>query len=278
MQRKFNDLALSGELAGRKARIAGGLFAALVATAALANAATPPAAEPKGSDLFKPVPRPEPGDPKSLPRTKEGKPDFTGVWLAGVGAGELRPGPTKVPLNPTYMARYQKWMAANAEGRPFADSVSRCEAFGMPRVMSIGYIEFIQQPKQLTIITEVLHEARRVYMDGRPHPTEFDPSFDGHSIGHWEGDTLVIDTVGLKENNIDGLAWHSDKAHIVERITMPNPNGIIDEITLTDPGALTAPYKTERFFKREPSSMEIEEYICTNQRNPPDAEGRQTAE
>ena len=257
------------------------LFAVLsIACVTLAGAQAPAAKGPRdGSELFGPIPKPLPADPKTLPRTSDGKPDFTGVWLAGTGGGGGYGGGPPPPLTPPYAAKMKEFADAAKAGHPFADSVSRCEGFGMPRVMSVGYIEFISKPKdQLTIITEILHEVRRVYLDGRPHPSDLDLTFDGHSIGHWEGDTLVIDTVRIRANGMSMMASHSDKLHVVERITMPNRDGMIDEMTLEDPEALTHPIKEEHYYKRQPRLQEIEEYICTNQRNAPDEKGFQTAE
>jgi len=143
--------------------------------------------------------------------------------------------------------------------------------------MNMDPLEFIMTPgKQFTVISEILHEVRRVYLDGRPHPKELEPTFDGHSVGHWDGDVMVVDTVGLRTND-DGT-WLSDKAHIVEHIRMANSNAIVNDITISDPKALTGEWKFTRYYAREPKGTEINEYVCTNNRNLPDANGVQTAE
>lgn len=213
------------------------------------------------------VPRPKPADPKTFPRLND-KPDLTGIWSTGIRAFQsLTDREINPPLTADYVAKRKEWRAASEAGKPFADTVSRCEAFGMARVMTMSPLEFISSKNQLTIISQDLHEVRRVYLDGRPHPKDAEPTYSGHSTGHWEGNTLVIDTVGIIATNLslDGI-WLSDKAHIVERLNMVNPDGLINEMTITDPEALTKPWVTYHYYVRMPKGTEMEEYICTNNR------------
>jgi hypothetical protein len=152
-------------------------------------------------------------------------------------------------------------------------------AFGMPRVMTFGTAEILQTPGRLTVLTEVLHEVRRVYLDGRQPPADLDPTFGGYSTGRWEGDTLVIDTIGLVANTIDqqGIPM-SDSLTVRERIRRVDGATIENQITLTDPEALTRPWTVTKTYRKLPDNTEIGEFICTsNNRNDADAEGRTIA-
>jgi hypothetical protein len=107
------------------------------------------------------------------------------------------------------------------------------------------------------------HSYKIVYMDGRAHPKDLVPSYYGHSIGRWEGDTLVIDTIGFNEKfwmNRDGLP-HTDKLHLTERLTRPDYRTLKYEVTIDDPGAYTAPWKIAFDVVWDPEG-EIQEYIC----------------
>jgi hypothetical protein len=186
-------------------------------------------------------------------------------------------GARNAPLTPAMQAKRKHWDDETAAGRPPSDTVSRCEAFGMPRVMGMIPLEFIATPRQFTVISELFHEVRRIYLDGRPHPRDFENSFAGHSTGVWEGDTLVVDTVGLVDSD-GGNSWLSNQAHIIERIRMVNPDAIVNEITVRDPVALTGEWKFSRTYARNPPGTEIVEYVCTNNRNAPGPGGVQLAE
>ena len=105
-------------------------------------------------------------------------------------------------------------------------------------------VEFLFTPGRVTIIQEAYMQVRRVFTDGRGHPADLDPTFNGHSIGHWEGDTLVIDTAGLGHktplgyNRLD----HGPQLHVVERIHLTAPDKMEDDMTLTDPDVLAKPW------------------------------------
>lgn len=120
-------------------------------------------------------------------------------------------------------------------------------------------------------------QVRHIYMDGRPHPADPDPTFNGHSIGHWEGGTLVVDTVGFVPYTPLGFNWgigHSDKMHIVERFRLTAPDTLEVVTTIDDPLALAKPWTTSRIFKRH-TNWTIDEYICEqNNRNQADQNGK----
>jgi hypothetical protein len=130
-------------------------------------------------------------------------PNFSGIWVSGasnyswVDYSKVTP-----PLTPKYAAIFQKWRDMAAKGTPIADPVAQCLAFGMPRFTTTDFT-LIQTPGRITEYTEVLHEIREVYMDGRPVPKDWDLSRGGRANGHWEGDALVIETVGMTAGTLD---------------------------------------------------------------------------
>lgn len=208
-------------------------------------------------------------------------PDWTGIWEREGGIlfdPEASPRrPMKPPLTPEYQKKYDAILAAAAAGNPVADPGAMCLPAGMPRVMVMTYpMEILQTPGQVTIIAEWSSQIRRIFTDGRGHPEDPDPTYQGHSIGHWEGDTLVIDTVGVRGDTVfdsTGLG-HSDKIHIKERMRLSAPNILEDQITVEDPVAFTRPWVVTRKYKRAEPGLQIMEYICQeNNRNPVGADG-----
>jgi len=252
------------------------VLSALVSTSVLAQAPGPGGPPPGGvPPAFAQPAGPAPPAPPPLP---DGTPDISGLWFAGVG-DYVNPARDEIPLTPEYARKLREWVAAAQAGRPYADSVTRCEAFGMPRVMTFGLNEILQTPGRVTVITEVLHEVRRIWTDGRKHPDDLDLTYGGHSVGRWEGTTLVIDTVGVKAGTLDqyGVPF-SDEIHITERMRRVDGLTLENQITLVDPKAFTKPWTVTKTYRLAPPGFAIEEYICSsNNRNAPDAQGRATA-
>jgi hypothetical protein len=210
-------------------------------------------------------------------------PDFTGVWEVEMGGGPvtriinpaigvppLRPAP--LSLTPEYEAKRQA-LSANAEQD---NQSANCLPPGMPGIMAQPYpMEFLLTPGQVTIVIEAYSMVRHIYTDGRPLPTDPDPTFFGTSIGHWEGDTLVVKSVGFStQTEIEPHVPHSDKMEILEKFRLLDPNTMDIETTVTDPVALTSPWITNRTLKRH-RNWTIAEYICEqNNRNYVDKNGR----
>ena len=136
-------------------------------------------------------------------------------------------------------------------------------------------MEFLLTPGQVTIVIEAYTQVRHIYTDGRTLPEDPDPKFHGTSIGRWEGDTLVVDTVGFSPlTQIERGVPHSDKMRIVERFRLADSETMNIETTVSDPEALTSPYVTSRTLKRH-RNWTIAEYICEeNNRNFVDASGK----
>ena len=190
-------------------------------------------------------------------------PDISGLWQADMPLDFVDPNKDEIPLTPIYAAKLKAWREAADSGKPVADSVARCEAFGMPRVMSFGLMELLQTPGRVTMITEILHEVRRIYTNDRKPPDDLELTYDGFSTGHWQNNVLVVHTTGLKANALDQYGIpHSDQLVVDERIELINPNRLLDRITLVDPAAYTKHWTVDRFFNRPPKDVEIGEYIC----------------
>jgi hypothetical protein len=212
-------------------------------------------------------------------------PDFTGIWgiyRGGPGSNpEYRaPAPSPLVLKPSYdgpyRARQAEEAAAAKRGEQLATPGAECIPYGVPTMMSVAIypVEFIQTPKQITIIAEAFSEVRRVYLD-RPQEKLEDvaPGYYGRSVGHWEGDTLVVDTIGIKPSvTLRGMP-HSPQMRVTERIRMPAPDFLHDQITIEDPVVLEKPYTYTVAYKRMPKDYEMVEFVCDNNREYVDANG-----
>jgi hypothetical protein len=206
--------------------------------------------------------------------------DWTGIWTR-VGSFSFDPSirpehRENPPYKPDWAATYDATLAKAEKGEVTADPTAACLPGGMPRIMNAVYpIEIIQKPQQMTIIVEWASQVRRIFLNGRPHPEDPDPTFNGHSIGHWEGDVLVVDTIALRGDTMldqSGIR-HSDKMHLFERFTLVDPQTLTDQITVDDPVAFTKPWTVLKTFKRAPKA-DILEYVCEeNNRNPVDKNG-----
>lgn len=242
-------------------------FALLTSTLAVAQTTGPEVTTLAAGDLptdMGPRAPAKPGDPATFPRLANGKPDFTGVWNAGVkGLVSFEDSDVDIPLTPEYLAVHQKRMQATADGNPLPDYVSTCQAFGMPRIMSFYTFELIARPEQVWVITEVLHEVRRIYVDDKAHGEFQQSSFNGVSTAHWEGNELVVETAKLKAGYMSMFGMpHSDRMRITERIRMVNRDALENTMTITDPVALTRPWTVLQRYERRPAGYEIAEYNC----------------
>ena len=212
--------------------------------------------------------------------------DISGAWVpmgAGRGADpKIAPPPaTPIVLKPDYAKAYEARRAADAEatkrGEPPATPAVLCLPYGMPRMMTVASypIEILQTPGQVTIVTEAFSEVRRVYLD-QPQLSidEVPPGYYGHSVGRWEGDTLVIDTVGIKESVPSyNMLPHSDRMRITERIRLVAPDVLHDQITIEDPVVLEKPFTYTLGYRRLPDYKMVE-FVCENNREYIDEQGR----
>ena len=213
-------------------------------------------------------------------------PDWTGVWM-GVGTTlfEQKAGAASLnannpnardfpPYKPAWEAAYTRFLNDVVKQEKFSDPLSLGYPGGMIRMMSPARgLQFVLRPEQVWIIYE-RPDVRYIYTDGRPFPPkdELWPTFEGYSIGHWEGDTLVVETVSLRGGvPIDRTgAALSDEAHVIERIRKIDNNTLQSDITIEDPVAFTAPWKvTRRYTNRREQYPRMENVSSLeNQRNP----------
>ena len=221
----------------------------------------------------------------AMPALAASTPDLTGVWSpyrGGRGADPELAAPPATPLvlKPEFAKPYDQRRALEAEsnqrGEQLATKAVQCVPYGMPTMMSVAIypMEIIQTPKQVTIVTEAFSEVRRVYL-GVP-PADFDdvaPGFYGRSVGKWDGDTLVVDTIGIKPT-VPGYRGmpHSEKMRITERIRLVAPDYLHDQITIDDPGVLEKPVTYTNAYKRMPN-YEMVEFVCENNREYVDEKG-----
>ena len=213
------------------------------------------------------------------------QPDMTGLWVAmqpvdaGAGptfdpvntfwpkqpvAGESLFGPIPgtylkgIPYNAEWQAKYDSYVKEALAGKS-RDPFAACRPYGMPRMIGDSPVPFdiVQSPEVMFWYNDYGRSERRIFMDGRGHPTEptitgeFGPTYSGHSTGHWEGNTLVVDTVDIIEGNYDETsAPYSDKLTMVERMRLIDTNTMEIQMTLTDPVAFTRPWVVTRYFAR----------------------------
>jgi hypothetical protein len=239
--------------------VATGLLSVLVAVGVMAAAptATAPAAAPVPS--------------KPAPRLADGHVDLGGhgSWTLGWITNYERQlinvptGIANVPFLPWSKAMYDYVQRTqNAY-----DPEGFCLPPGGPRAFGTPYpVEFLQQKDRIIVIFEGgAHVWREIHMDGRPHPqgSALNPTYFGHSVGRWEGDTLVIDTVGYNERTWLGFNgfFHTDELHTIERITRPNYDTLRYEVTIDDPGAYSRKWDMA-WNIRWGEGQELQEYIC----------------
>ena len=227
-----------------------------------------------------------PAPRKEVPRLA-GKPDFTGVWAGPGFSHKIAPRDTEPNVIQRYpkevMAPFQPGGEALFEPKPTGDlakddALSLCMPVGVPRSITGPFAqEWVQTPSQIVVLYEWFRTWRKIPLDGRPHPKDSDSNWFGDSVGHWEGDTLVIDTVGLKAWTLDetvnefpkpgtkqpGIAgrWHSDALHVIERVAYKDPMSANYDITIDDPKIFTKPWTWNSSMNFHPT-WQLLEMIC----------------
>lgn len=217
-------------------------------------------------------------DPRPVPRNPEGRvsfagtPDNIGNWegLLGSLANTNGANSANIPEALSYdQVPFQPWAAElhamRREGGGKDDPHTRCKPSGGARMFHTPYgLEILDLGDQVIIINVgAPHSWRQVHMDGRSHPADPEPSWYGHSIGHWEGDTLVIDTVGFNDKFwiSRGGYPHTEQLHTIERLSRPSFDKLRYEITIDDPGAYTATW-TGGWFLTWSDGNEPFDYLC----------------
>ena len=243
---------------GRDTSAAVGVAAILLASMTAAAAESPPASTPPPAAAVSSNPH-----------------DIDGVWWTPGYDRKYRTVDGQLP--PFTERGRREWehnVKADEAGTPVADAPTACLPHGIPRLLASPYpIQIITTPDQMTWVHEVNRNQRYIYMN-EEHPKNLKPTFLGHSVGHWEGDTLVIDTIGLNDKtriDEEGIT-HSTQLHVVEHIRKIDVKGVPtleSLITITDPVMFTQPWTTKRLYKARPE-VRLMEYACEeNNRNAP---------
>jgi len=197
-------------------------------------------------------------------------PDWSGVWNPKITDQDAQVKTNPPPWTPKAAAQIAYMFAEEKAGRPPPLFVN-CLPEGMPSWMLITHnaMEFLFTPGRVTILGESDgNRIRRIYTDGRPHPADPDPTFHGHSIGHWEGGTLVVDTVGIRPqaylavSEAAGVPNNGDM-RVIERIHLEGKDILHDDLEIIAPKILTTPWKTTRIhFRQRARKFDIVEGVC----------------
>jgi len=213
-------------------------------------------------------------------RTADGKADLSGIWIAtgalllmegeealqaardaDAAAGRApQPPPEPLPYTPEADATRQQYLARLGIDDPMA----RCLLTGVPRISFRPLpFEIVQLPERVIILYEIHHAFRIIPTDGRGHPEDMEPSYLGDSVGHWDGDTLVVDVTGFNEDTwLTGVGTvHSDQLRVTERYTRDTFDTIRYEVTLEDREVFTKPWHVYETFRLRPNER-IREYEC----------------
>jgi hypothetical protein len=192
---------------------------------------------------------------------------LSGVWSGGGPVGDLAqglaPGET-IPLLPAARALMEKRQSKD-------DPEANCLPTGVPRIAPYPW-RILQTPTHIFFLFEGnIHSFRQIFLDGRKHPDDPDPTWYGHSIGSWDGDTLVVDTVGFNDKFWFDFRGHphTEQLHTIEHYTRKDLGTLENKVTIIDPGAYSKPF-TLTFTARFRPKEELMEYIC--QENQQDAQ------
>jgi hypothetical protein len=210
------------------------------------------------------VPRAPDGKPSlsaPAPKTADGKPDLSGVWVTNPGyigdlAKDLKSG---APFQPWAEALYKH--RRETEGRE--DPQAYCVLSGVPRENVVPYpFKILNSTGEIIILYEALHSYRQIFMDGRPLPKDPNPTWMGYSVGHWDGDTLVVQSAGFVENNWLDNGGHpgTEALRLTERFHRRDFGHIDLQMTIDDPKAYTKPWTVQLQFTA--ADTELIEYVC----------------
>jgi hypothetical protein len=187
---------------------------------------------------------------------------IAGIWLPDASRSE------RFPSKPPFTAEGGKIVAQwRASHDPIEDDPGKfCQAPGMPSLALGGAdypVEIIVTPRQVTILMELHQQARRIFLEPAAHPARPFPQRNGHSVGHWDGNALVVDTVAIKAITF-GSVPHSDRVHVVEHIRAVDDGGaLLNEVSITDPVMYAEPVVVRQYYRRAPPDTRMLEYECT---------------
>jgi len=203
----------------------------------------------------RPTSAPPPGPPGPLPRMPDGKPDLSGIWN-GQRALPNQEEPAMLP-----------WAAAltkqRTENYSADDPEARCIPAGVPRSTPYHH-QLVQTPTLLLMLIEGnIHTFRQIFLDRKEHPKNLEPLWYGDSIGKWDGDTLVVDSVGFNDKFWFDMAGHphTSQLHVVEKYHRSDYGNMDVQVIIEDPGAYSKPWVSNRLSTLE-TCIEMIEYVC----------------
>jgi len=209
----------------------------------------------------------------TLTQARAQPPDLNGVWVPDVRDQKRQETTNVPPWKPEILVQIKHLIAEEKAGRPFL-VLSHCLPHGMPSwmLMTHNAFELLTTPGRITLLGEVDgNRMRRIYMDGRTHPEDPDLTLHGHSIGRWDGDTLVVDTVAILPQAYIAISEavgvpNNGDMHVVERLHLDKPDVLDDDLEITAPKVLESTWKTTRIFRRYPKrNYEITEGECAQE-------------
>lgn len=212
--------------------------------------------------------------------TPTGPGSLNGLWTAPGYKGSMRTPPRDrvfrtvdgkwAPLLPAASEVLEKRIAMSEKGEPWTNTLMQCLPGGVPEMIfgSPYPVQIIETPGQVTMLYEMYNHFRVIYMNGK-HPEDPDPTFMGNSIGHWEGDTLVVDTIGLTDRTtIDEVGMpHSEDLHVIEKYRRTDKDTIEIIVTIDDPKTFSKPWDAKVIYKAGKPGYKMMEFICENNRS-----------
>jgi hypothetical protein len=190
-------------------------------------------------------------------KAKAVEPDLSGVW-SGPYTPNLTRGGIEIPFTPWGEAKFKSY-------DPLDDPTAQCLPPGLVRAMNAPFpIQIVQSPGQVLLLWEYMHFFRMIPTDGRDHPKDLDPTWMGNPVGKWDGDTLVVDTIGFNGQDLllDTIGHpHTENLHVIERFHRTGALSMSYELTVEDPKVFSRPWTTKRVFTLKPDDY-LMEYIC----------------
>lgn len=202
-------------------------------------------------------------------------PDISGIWVRAAGphaaavSPDSPPAGDEPPLKPAYVKAYEaaraRRAAEEAAERSMPPAGRPCRYQGMPTVMAARKaLQIIQTPGQVTVLAEYMTQTRRIYLDeAMPALEDLNPGYMGYSVAKWQGQTLDVQTLGVRPDVRYMSIPHSDKMKVLEKIHLVSPDILQDEVTIVDPTVLTRPYHVVFEYRRAPNHR-IDQWPCNH--------------
>ena len=208
---------------------------------------------------------------KPVPRTADGRPDLSGIYGYGAGGGgrgaqPAATSPGSLPTTPTLRAGAEKFKVVR--GADDTGQYSSCMPPGIPQSFFVPYyIQIVQAPKAVVVAHEYLNLSRIIPTDGRAQAADPDPSWMGHPVGRWDGETLVVDSVGFNDKTEINGYRHTESLHVIERFRRADFDTLQYEATIEDPNVFAEPWVIRRTFPLLTEYDSLNEFVCENNRD-----------